>query len=123
MAEDLIDRLKKKEDEFEALIVEAKKSAAVIKDEALKKARELKAAMRRAIEDAVRAEAVAKEEETGLEVRTIEQEAKAQVAVIRNKGGKGLDAAVGAVIICLVEGIGDKGDAKGSDNRPKGDVG
>ncbi|MBI5886720.1 MAG: hypothetical protein HZB85_09115 [Deltaproteobacteria bacterium] len=123
MAEDLIDRLKRKEDEFDALIAEAKKGASAIKDEAVKKARELKAARRGTIEDTVRAEAAAREEETGLEVRGIEQEAKARSELIRNRGGKRLAAAAAKVVIRVVEGIGDKGDAKSPDNRPKGDVG
>lgn len=123
MAEDLIDRLKRKEDEFEALIAEAKKSAAAIKDDAIKRVRELKAARRAAMEEAVRSELAVREAQTNREVEGIEQEAQLQAGRIRSKGKARLEAAVNEVLIRIVEGIGDKGDAKNPDNRAKRVIG
>ncbi|OGQ50731.1 MAG: hypothetical protein A3J24_09440 [Deltaproteobacteria bacterium RIFCSPLOWO2_02_FULL_53_8] len=123
MAEDLIDRLKRKEDEFEALITDAKRSAAAIKDDAIKRVKEMKAVRRSAIEDAIRAEAATMQEQTRLEAAHIEHEARLQADRIRSRGRAQLDAAVNEVLIRVVEGIGDKGDAKDPDNRAKRVVG
>lgn len=117
MAEDIINRLKGKEDEFEAMIADARKRAAAIKDDALKKAKEFKAARFGEIQDAVKAESSAIEDEIAREAGRIEEEAAAKAACIRDIGGEKMDSAVREVLKRVAEGIGDKGDAEDPDNR------
>ncbi|MFQ5465633.1 MAG: hypothetical protein ACE5EI_06870 [Thermodesulfobacteriota bacterium] len=116
----VLDRLKSKEDEMEALIAEARRSAAAIREEAAARAK-------RIIEDAAVALEPELEEmtekarsEVAREVRSMEDRSRREAEELRKRGAAKKAEAVEAVVRFVMEGVCDQGDEEGPDNRAEG---
>lgn len=105
MAEDIIDRLKTKEEEIEAYINDTKKRAALIKEEALKRARELKNLRLKEIEREIISISDGEEEKIKAEIERIEKEGAEKADALKKSGLKNRDRAVKELIRYIVEGV------------------
>jgi len=108
MAEDILEQLKSKEDEMEALINEARKKAASIREEALKKAKEIKSAKIKETEAELAGFAGKKREAAELEAASIEKDAVKRAEELKKKGVARKDEAVKAVVRFINEGLGER---------------
>ncbi|GMR04606.1 MAG: hypothetical protein BMS9Abin23_0506 [Thermodesulfobacteriota bacterium] len=118
LKENLIDRLKVKEEEMDALIEDARKKAASIKKDALEKAAGLKGAALEKIDAEVEAARAAAEDAIMKEVEAFEHEARAGAAELREKGLSRIERAVERILSIVAEGIDDREDDKDTDHRP-----
>lgn len=108
MAEDILERLKSKEDELEAFINEARKKASSIKEEALKKAKGIRSAKMKEIE-LVLAEFAEKEKEAAVkEAAAITKNAANQAEGLKKKGAAQKEKAVEVVVRFINEGLGER---------------
>lgn len=119
-ADDVLNKLKIKEEEMEALIEESKKRAASIKEDAIRKAIEIKDSAIKGLETELASIAVRERARTAEEVKAIEERAAEEAEDLRSLGLGRKSEAVEAVVRFLLEGIGDKGDEKNSDDRAQG---
>lgn len=120
MPEDILDRLKEKEDEMESLINEARGRASLIREEAARRAKEIKNARLNEIDSEVKEASIREEEHIRKEVFNIEEEARSSIGELRRRGAERKGKAVKEVIRYILEGIGDKGDEEAPDNRAEG---
>lgn len=102
MNEDIIDRLKVKEEEMEALINEAKKKASGIMEDAVRKARELKNIRIREIDEELRKISAIEEESIRNEAAKIEEEGRMATEDLRRRGEERKDRAVKEVIRFII---------------------
>ncbi len=98
MPEDIFSDLKAKEEELEVLLEGARTKALAIREEALRKARELKEA--KAVELESELAAISEEREAAIreEAERIEREGEAAAAKLKATGEKNMDRAVEEVI-------------------------
>ncbi|MDP2689929.1 MAG: hypothetical protein Q8P48_07430 [Deltaproteobacteria bacterium] len=98
MPEDILSDLKAKEEELEVLLEGARTKALAIREEALRKARELKEA--KAVELESELAAISEEREAAIreEAGRIEREGEAAAAKLKATGEKNMDRAVEEVI-------------------------
>lgn len=117
MSENIIDRLKSKEDEMEAHLAEARRKAASIREDAVKRA----AAIRGAGAGDIEAEAAKMRAEAAKEVdaatKRLKGEGRAEAERVRSEGAGRIEDAVALVERLIAEGIDDREDDKGPDNR------
>lgn len=106
MPEDILEELKAKEEEMEALINDAKRRASVIKEGAVKAARELKSASLRDMEKDIKELASRDEAAITEEVKRIEEESKKSAEGLKIKGLSMRDKAVEEVIR-IITGLGE----------------
>ncbi|MBI1912546.1 MAG: hypothetical protein HYS21_11170 [Deltaproteobacteria bacterium] len=106
MPEDILEKLRAKEEEMEALINDARKKAAIIREGAAKTAKELKADRIREIEEELKRISSIAEVEMQKEVARIEEQAQKDVEDIRKKGAERKDKAVKEVIKAVLESMG-----------------
>lgn len=118
--DDVLDHLKSKEDEMEARIQDARTRAAAIREEALKKVRDIKAARQRELDSEVDGIVAGRTTEIDADVAAVERQAERDAEELRARGTKRIDEAVTEAVRFITEGGCDKGDEKDSDNRPKG---
>jgi len=97
MPEDILSDLKAKEDELDALVEAARLKAASIRDEARRKADELKAAHASSIEAELETLRLEREKATGEEVEKIERASDAAVEELKALCGKNMDRAISDV--------------------------
>lgn len=116
-ADDVLSRLKAKEEEMEALLDEAKRKAASIKEEAVKRAGEIREEAARRTEAELAGAASDEKAAMDKEVEEIWREGHAAARALREKGEARKDRAVEAVTGLILEGIRDQGDEEGPDNR------
>lgn len=117
MPENIIDKLKAKEDEMESLVAGARKKAAAIREEAVRKAMELKKSGAAGIEEELSRMKKTAMDEVDLEVRKIDAEAEAAAKVITAAGAERKEEAVRVVARLISEGIHDREDDEGPDYR------
>lgn len=115
--ENIIDKLKVKEDEMEAMLQEARDKARSIREDALRKAKEINGAMLEAFETEMRSAASLEQAKTDEEAARIVDEARNSAKLLAERAGGRMDAAVQEVMRIVTEGACDKGDDKGPDNR------
>lgn len=118
--DDVLDRLKSKEDEMEARIQEARTRASAIKDEAARKAREIRTERARALDAEVDAISAERRREIDAEVAAVDARAEQDAAELRKKGLERIDPVVAEAVRFITEGGSDQGDEKDSDNRSEG---
>ncbi len=111
MKDDVLDRLKSKEEEIEAAINAAKRQAASIKEGALKKAREFKLSGLKRLDEEARALAARQGEELKKLSEKMDAEAAAKAAELRRTGLQNMDKAIEAVLRRVTEELSDKRDA------------
>ncbi|MBI5970430.1 MAG: hypothetical protein HY884_04685 [Deltaproteobacteria bacterium] len=111
MSDDVLVRLKAKEEEIEAAINIAKMQAASIKEGALKKAREVKLSSLKRLDEDARALAAMQGEELKNLSAKMDAEAGSKAAELRKIGLKNMDEAVETVLRRVMEALSDKGDA------------
>ena len=104
MKENIIDRLKHKEKEMEALIEEARVNASRIKADAVKMAREIKSAGMEELEDELKSRAESAEKELREEVARIEESARSAAEELKKKGAEKTEEAVEMVLRVVAEG-------------------
>jgi len=117
---DVLDRLKSKEDEMEALIAEARRSAAAIREEAAARAKRIVEDAAAALEPELEKMTEKAREEVAREVRSMEDQARREAEELRKRGAARKDEAVEAVVRFVMEGICDQGDEEDPDNRAEG---
>ena len=117
LKENIIDRLKVKEKEMEACIEEARRKASVIKAEAVKEAREIKAAGAKELEREIKTLSENSEGEITKEVLAIEARSEQEAELVRKRASEKIDSAIREVLRIVAEGIDDREDVKGPDNR------
>jgi vacuolar-type H+-ATPase subunit H len=105
--DDVLDRLKHKEDEMEAQIQEARTRASSIKDEALKKVREIKSARQNELDSEIEKIVASRTGEIDAEVAGIEEQALTDAEELRDKGLKRADEAVLEGVRFIMEGVCD----------------
>lgn len=108
MSEDILEKLKSKEDEMEALINEARRKTASIREEALKKAKEIKSAKMKEMEAELAGFAGGKREAYAEEAAAIEKDAAKRAGELKEKGVSRKDEAVKAVVRFINEGLGER---------------
>ena len=107
MAEDILEQLKSKEDEMEALINEARRKASSIKEDALRKAKEIKSARMKETEEEFSGIIARKREAAALEAASIEADAEARAGELKRISVARSDDAVKEVVRFINEGLGD----------------
>jgi len=107
MKDDVLDRLKAKEEEIDAAINIAKRQAASIKEGALKKARELKLASLKRLDEEARVLAARQGTELKNLSEKMDAEAGARAAELRRLGLGNMDKAVEAVLRRVTEALSD----------------
>lgn len=105
MPEDILDRLKAREDEIEAYMNEVKKTASEMKERALIKAKELKNARIKEIDEEVKRIVSAGEDEIKKEALAIESEAAKEIEELRRRGNENMEKAVREVMRLITEGL------------------
>ena len=108
MAEDILEQLKSKEDEMEALINEARKQAASMKENALKKAKEIRSAKIKETEQELAGIFARRKEAASREAAAIEADAVARAAGLRQTVAAQRDRAVKEVVRFINEGLGER---------------
>ncbi len=108
MAEDILEQLKSKEDEMEALINEARRKASSIKEDALRKAKEIKSARMKETEEEFSGIIARKTEAAALEAASIEADAGARAGKLRGLVAEQKDKAVKEVVRFINEGLGER---------------
>lgn len=94
MAEDMIERLKAKEEEMEALLTGARKKALSIREEAHRNAKEIKNAKLMELEREIKDIEAGADASVKDEIRKIEESGKTLVEGIRKKGSANSEAAL-----------------------------
>lgn len=119
MATNILDKLRAKESEMEALLREARTRASSIREEALIKAKEIRDNALKEMETTV--EELTAREEAGIRkaVKGIEEKASEDAASFKERAGARMDEAVRRVMEIVLEAKVDKGDDKGPDHRTK----
>jgi hypothetical protein len=110
MPENIIDRLKAKEDEMEALIKEARKKAAAIKERAVKKSISVKGAGAAELDEKIDEMRAAAKEEVARETERLENEAAEAAESIRVAAAEMEEEAMALVVRLIAEGIDDRED-------------
>lgn len=112
MAQDnIIDKLKAKEEEMDALINETRKKAASIKEEALRRAKEVRESKAAELEREIQSTITSGEEDIKSELNDIEVKARMEAAALRQKGAEKLSAAIEYVMRIAAGGFDDKGSS------------
>lgn len=111
MKDDVLDRLKSKEEEIEAAINAAKRQAASIKESALKKAREFKLSGLKRLDEEARALAARQGAELKDLSEKMDAETEAKAAELTRLGLQNMDRAIEAVLKRVTEALSDKRDA------------
>ncbi|MBI5810257.1 MAG: hypothetical protein HZB21_03595 [Deltaproteobacteria bacterium] len=124
MPVDILDMLKEKEKEMEALINEAKNKASFIREEAVKRAKEIKAAELKEMDAEIEALKAMEEARIMEEVSCFEAKAKEEAEGFKRseegKRARAIKEAVRIIMGMAAEGSDDREDDKGSDNRTQG---
>jgi vacuolar-type H+-ATPase subunit H len=108
MSEDILERLKSKELEMEEFLNEAGRKASAIKEDALRKAKEVRAVKTKEMEREL-SELAAHEREAALkEVESIEKEAVELAEKLKKKGEARKDKAVAEVVRFIIDGLGER---------------
>ena len=118
--DDVLDRLKAKEDEMEARIQEARSRASAIKEGALTKVREIKTASQSELDSEIERIVAARTAEIEAEVAGIDAQAGRDAEELKNRGLRRRDKAISEAVRFVMEGVCDQEDEKDPDNRPKG---
>ncbi len=123
MQENIIERLRRKEEEMEALVAGARDRAASIREDAAGKADEIRKGAAAALDAEMERLGVLSGPGIEKEVSEIEEAAALEAGRIRDAGRRRRQAAVEEAMRAVTEGIGrggdDKGDGKGPHNRAK----
>lgn len=101
MAGDILEELKAKEEEMEALINDSKKRAAIIREAAVKNAREIKGAKIREIDAELKKRAEIFEEDMRREIEKIEAEGIDRAEDLKSRGEAGREKAIEEVMKVL----------------------
>lgn len=118
MQDNVIDRLRAKEEEMEALVAAARSRAAFIRVEALKKAAEARSSGLAALEDEIQRLGAEFEADIKKDIAEIEKDAGREAAALREKGGQKTEAAIRQAAKFIMEGIDWSGDDKGDVESP-----
>ena len=115
--DNIIDELKVKEDEMEALLRDAKDKARAVREDALRKANEIRGAMLEAFEAEMRSAASVEEARTEERSREIAIDAREEAKLLAAKATSRMESAVQELMRIVMEGASDKRDDEGPDNR------
>jgi len=105
MQDNVIDRLRVKEEEMEALVAGARNRAAFIREDAVRKAGEAREAGLAALEGDIRRLGVELEANIKKEIAGIEKDAGQEAAALKEKGGQRMEAALRQAAKFIIEGI------------------
>ena len=105
MQDNVIDRLRVKEEEMEALVAGAKSRAAFIRDDAVRKAGEAREAGLAALEGEIKRLGAELEANIKKEIAEIEKDAGKEAAALKEMGGQRMEAAVRQAAKFIIEGI------------------
>lgn len=105
MQDNVIDRLRVKEEEMDALVAGARNRAAFIREDALRKAGEARVSGLAALEDEIRRLGAEFEVNIKKEIAEIEKDAGREAAALREKGGQKMEAAIRRAAEFITEGI------------------
>lgn len=108
MPEDILAELRIKEEEMEALINDARKRAAVIRELGLKSARELKESILKETDEEIKAQYSSVIEEISAEARRIEETGEKEALELKEKGLKRKDAVAREVMRFLLDEAGER---------------
>lgn len=115
--ENIIDEIKVKEEEMEALLREAKENSRAVREDALRKAKEIRGSMLEAFEAEMRSAASIDEARTDERSREILTEAREDAKLLAAKAASRMESAVQELMRIVMEGASDKRDDEGPDNR------
>ncbi len=108
MQDNIIDRLRVKEEEMEDMVARARNRAAFIRVDALRKAGEMRGSGLAALEDEIRRLGDEIEAKIKNEIAEIEKDPGHEAAAFREKGGQRMEAAIRQAAEFITQGI-DRG--------------
>lgn len=104
MADDIIEKLRTKEEEMETLLLETRKQAAIIKEAAIKRAKELKTAKLIEMEEGLRKASEKEDAVIAAEADAIDKEGQRLALELKAKGERNMDRAVEAAVRSIMGG-------------------